>query len=76
MEFPDQGLDPSRSWDLSCSCSHAGSLTHSVGLEVETVSQRSQGTADPIASQRRLQYIILLLLPDKSPLYGYTTFFS
>lgn len=31
MEFPDQGLDPSRSCDLSCSCGYMGILTHCAG---------------------------------------------
>ena len=31
MEFLGQGSDLSPSWDLSCSCSNTGSLTHCVG---------------------------------------------
>ena len=42
MVFPGQGSDPSCSWDLCCSCSNAGSLTHCAGLGIKPASQGLQ----------------------------------
>ena len=41
-----QGSDPSCSWDLSCSCGNARSLTHCARLGTEPASQRFQDAAD------------------------------
>ena len=38
MEFPGQGSDPSRSCDLSYTCSNAGSLTHCARPRIEPTS--------------------------------------
>ena len=55
MEFPGQGADPSHSFDLSCSCGIAGSLTHYARAGIEPVSQRSQDVANPAVPQQELQ---------------------
>ena len=49
---PGQGSDPSHSWDLSCSCSITGSLTHCAEPRIEPAFEHSQDTTDPIAPQR------------------------
>ena len=55
MELLGQGSDPSRSQDLSCSCSNAGSLAHCARLGMETESQHSQdAAADPVVPQWEL----------------------
>lgn len=48
-ELPGQGSDPSRSHELSGSCSNAGSLIHGAGLRMEPTTQHSRDAADPVA---------------------------
>ena len=57
MELLGQGLDPSSSLNLSCSCGNARSLTHYARPTIKPVSQCSQDTANPIAPQQELQYL-------------------
>ena len=54
MEFLDQGSDPSRSCNLSCSCSNTRRLTHCAEPGIEPVSQPSQVAADPTVPQWEL----------------------
>ena len=48
MEFLGQESDPSQSCDPDCSCRNAGFLTHCAKPGFESVSQYSQGTANPV----------------------------
>ena len=49
MELPGQGLNRSRSLNLSCSSHNPRSLTHCAGPGIDPTSQRSQGSSDPTA---------------------------
>ena len=48
MEFPGQGLYPSCSCNLHCSCSNAGSLTHCAGPGIKPEPQHWRNATDPL----------------------------
>ena len=54
MEFLGQGLDLSRSHDLSPSYGNAGSLTYHARPEIKPASQHSQDTTNPTVPQWKL----------------------
>ena len=55
MEFQGQESNSSHNFDISCSCSNTGSLTHCAGPGFKPESQCSQDTAaDPTAPQQEL----------------------
>ena len=58
MELQGQGTDPRCSLKLSCSGS-AGSLTHCAGSDIKPASQCFHDTADPIAPQWEILFVII-----------------
>ena len=51
VDFPEQGLDPGHSGNLSGSCRNAESLTCCAGPGIEPASQHFQDATDPTAPQ-------------------------
>ena len=62
MEFLGQGSDLSYSYDLSCSCGNAASLTQCAGPGMGPVSQHSQDAADPIAPKQQLLSAVIFII--------------
>ena len=62
MEFPGQGSDSICGYDLSCSCSNAGSLTLCARQGIKPVSQCSQDSTDPIVPQQGTYLFIYLFI--------------
>ena len=56
MEFPGQGSDLSRSYNLSCSCGNAGSSSHCAGPGSNPCPSSSQDAAECILSQQKCQH--------------------
>ena len=54
MQFLGQGSDLSLSWDLYCSCSNTGSLSHWTGPGIKRASWHCRHTTNPVAPQREL----------------------
>ena len=68
IEFLGQGSDPSRSWDLSHSCSNTAPLSHCAGLAIKPASQCSRDATHPIAPCRNsfcpfLKVVLFLPFP-------------
>ena len=59
------GPEQSCSYNLSCSCRNARSLTHCAGLGIKPASQYSQDAANPLRHSRNSP-LFLLLSPQRS----------
>ena len=63
MEFLGQGSDLSYVYNLTCSCSNVGFLTHCAGPGIEPMSQCSQDAANPIVPWWELLVINFYQMP-------------